>query len=241
MEARLRRLIEANAALADWRIGRTRRIRERVLHLAGHGAPKAVTDVTSIPRWSWRNLGPSMLPFADAATKELPLGRLLRLSLFQVTVGMAAVLLIGTLNRVMIVELALPAWLVAPDDFVTSRIRAVSDGGRLSLRHPSIGAGLAAGTVHLVRHSDAVRRTGHNAVRTDPAFRRFPRSADHRAGERRPGFPGRRRRPAYDPDGGAGAGHGSRACPRWPEGGGPLCFMLLVGTVVVRAAVSARC
>ena len=33
------------------------------------------------------------------------MGRLLRLSLFQVTVGMAVVLLIGTLNRVMIVEL----------------------------------------------------------------------------------------------------------------------------------------
>ena len=58
-------------------------------------------------------LGPAMLPFADAATKELPLGRLMRLSLFQVTVGMAAVLLIGTLNRVMIVELAVPAWIVA--------------------------------------------------------------------------------------------------------------------------------
>ncbi len=43
----------------------------------------------------------------------LPLGRLLRLSLFQVTVGMAVVLLIGTLNRVMIVELGVPAWLVA--------------------------------------------------------------------------------------------------------------------------------
>jgi BCD family chlorophyll transporter-like MFS transporter len=54
-----------------------------------------------------------MLPFADAATTELPLGRLIRLSLFQVTVGMAAVLLIGTLNRVMIVELGLPAWVVA--------------------------------------------------------------------------------------------------------------------------------
>jgi BCD family chlorophyll transporter-like MFS transporter len=54
-----------------------------------------------------------MLPFADSATPELPLGRLFRLSLFQVTVGMAAVLLIGTLNRVMIVELGLPAWLVA--------------------------------------------------------------------------------------------------------------------------------
>ena len=59
------------------------------------------------------NISPSILPFADAGTAELPMGRLLRLSLFQVTVGMAAVLLIGTLNRVMIVELAVPAWLVA--------------------------------------------------------------------------------------------------------------------------------
>jgi BCD family chlorophyll transporter-like MFS transporter len=58
-------------------------------------------------------VGPGILPFADAATAELPLGRLLRLSLFQVTVGMAAVLVVGTLNRVMIVELAVPAWIVA--------------------------------------------------------------------------------------------------------------------------------
>jgi BCD family chlorophyll transporter-like MFS transporter len=57
--------------------------------------------------------GPGMLPFADAATEELPMARLLRLSLFQVTVGMAAVLLIGTLNRVMIVELNVPSWIVA--------------------------------------------------------------------------------------------------------------------------------
>ncbi len=61
----------------------------------------------------WQGVSPSLLPFADAATPELPMGRLLRLSLFQVTVGMAVVLLIGTLNRVMIVELGVPAWLVA--------------------------------------------------------------------------------------------------------------------------------
>ena len=60
----------------------------------------------------WQALGPRFLPFADAATKDLPLGRLLRLSLFQVSVGMAMVLLTGTLNRVMIVELGVPAWLV---------------------------------------------------------------------------------------------------------------------------------
>lgn len=60
----------------------------------------------------WQTLGPRFLPFADAATVELPLGRLLRLSLFQISIGMALVLLTGTLNRVMIVELGVPAWLV---------------------------------------------------------------------------------------------------------------------------------
>ena len=58
-------------------------------------------------------VGSRWLPFADAATPELPLGRLLRLSLFQVSVGLALALLNGTLNRVMIVELAVPAWLVS--------------------------------------------------------------------------------------------------------------------------------
>jgi BCD family chlorophyll transporter-like MFS transporter len=61
----------------------------------------------------WKRLGPRVLPFADAATPELPLGRLLRLSLFQVSVGLELVLLNGTLNRVMIVELGIPAWVVA--------------------------------------------------------------------------------------------------------------------------------
>jgi BCD family chlorophyll transporter-like MFS transporter len=53
------------------------------------------------------------LPFAEAASDVLPLSRLLRLSLFQISVGMALVLLVGTLNRVMIVELHVPASLVA--------------------------------------------------------------------------------------------------------------------------------
>jgi len=53
------------------------------------------------------------LPFADAATPDVPLSRLLRLSLFQVSVGMALVMLIGTLNRVLIVELNVPASLVS--------------------------------------------------------------------------------------------------------------------------------
>lgn len=61
----------------------------------------------------WNTLGPNLLPFADAASPELPLRRLLRLSLFQVSVGLELVLLNGTLNRVMIIELGIPAWLVA--------------------------------------------------------------------------------------------------------------------------------
>ncbi|MBB5049730.1 BCD family chlorophyll transporter-like MFS transporter [Rhodopseudomonas rhenobacensis] len=61
----------------------------------------------------WMRLGSRFLPFADAATTELPLGRLLRLSLFQVSVGIAVVLLNGTLNRVMIVELGVSTLLVS--------------------------------------------------------------------------------------------------------------------------------
>ncbi len=60
----------------------------------------------------WVSLGPRYMPFADVATPELPLSRLLRLSLFQVSVGMVLVLLVGTLNRVMIVELGVSAALV---------------------------------------------------------------------------------------------------------------------------------
>lgn len=61
----------------------------------------------------WTRVGTRLLPFADAATPELPLPRLLRLALFQISCGMATVLLTGTLNRVMIVELGLPAGIVA--------------------------------------------------------------------------------------------------------------------------------
>ena len=71
---------------------------------------KAITDlaVRGLTR-----LGSEWLPFADAATADLPLSRLLRLGLFQVSVGMSMALMAGTLNRVMIVELGVPAALVA--------------------------------------------------------------------------------------------------------------------------------
>ncbi|RDC74083.1 MFS transporter [Rhodovulum sp. 12E13] len=53
------------------------------------------------------------LPFADAGSEGFPLSEILRLSLFQISVGMATVMLLGTLNRVMIVELYVPAMIVA--------------------------------------------------------------------------------------------------------------------------------
>jgi len=62
---------------------------------------------------AWTLRGTRFLPFADAASDDLPLPRLLRLSLFQISVGMCLVLLVGTLNRVMIVELKVPAALVS--------------------------------------------------------------------------------------------------------------------------------
>jgi MFS transporter, BCD family, chlorophyll transporter len=72
-----------------------------------------MTRLTSSLAQGWMRLGSRFLPFADAATTELPLPRLMRLSLFQVSVGISVVLLNGTLNRVMIVELGVPSWLVA--------------------------------------------------------------------------------------------------------------------------------
>lgn len=67
-----------------------------------------------IPVPSWvRAYGIQVMPFADAASPELPLPRLLRLSMFQFVIGMVTALLVGTLNRVMIVELEVPAWWVA--------------------------------------------------------------------------------------------------------------------------------
>lgn len=61
----------------------------------------------------WRRYGPRLLPFADAASADLPLSRILRLALFQVGAGITFVLLNGTLNRVMIVELGISAALVS--------------------------------------------------------------------------------------------------------------------------------
>ncbi len=99
----------------------------------------------------WRRLGTRWMPFADAASPDLPLPRLLRLALFQVSVGAAYALLVGTLNRVMIVELGLSATLVAVMvalPLLAAPFRALvgyrSDTHRSALgwrRVPSLGVG----------------------------------------------------------------------------------------------------
>ena len=86
-----------------------------VLHVARAGVGSGMSKLHRINArlaGNWSRLGPTLLPFADETVIGVPMSRLLRLSLFQVSVGMALVLLIGTLNRVMIVELGVPAWLV---------------------------------------------------------------------------------------------------------------------------------
>ncbi|MEI2387893.1 BCD family MFS transporter [Breoghania sp. JC706] len=61
----------------------------------------------------WQRAGTRFMPFADAATPQVPLPRLLRLALFQVSAGCILVLLTGTLNRVLIVELGVSVALVS--------------------------------------------------------------------------------------------------------------------------------
>ncbi|MEN3792991.1 BCD family MFS transporter [Fulvimarina sp. MAC3] len=71
------------------------------------GADKAKLKSERLAAWR------AIMPFSDIGTNELPLSRLLRLSLFQVSVGITLVILGGTLNRVMAIELGIPLSLVA--------------------------------------------------------------------------------------------------------------------------------
>lgn len=87
--------------MSDWAKARERSQR---LHAARSNTP--MIDF-------WQSVGARWLPFADAASPDFPLGRMLRLALFQLSVGMATVLLTGTLNRVMIVELGVSTSFVA--------------------------------------------------------------------------------------------------------------------------------
>ncbi len=68
---------------------------------------------SSVAVKTWQRVSTKWLPFADVANEDLPFSKLLRLSMFQLSVGMVQTLFVGTLNRVMIVELAVPASIVA--------------------------------------------------------------------------------------------------------------------------------
>jgi len=78
----------------------------------GDAAAKPMGSLNRRIMNTWMSWGTSVLPFADVASENLPLSRLLRLSLIQVSVGISLTLLVGTLNRVMIVELRVPSTLV---------------------------------------------------------------------------------------------------------------------------------
>ena len=65
-----------------------------------------------IPLQKWRQVALTCCPLLTRQVQSF-LFRAITFSSFQVSVGMATVLLNGTLNRVMIVELSVPAWLVA--------------------------------------------------------------------------------------------------------------------------------
>ncbi len=75
--------------------------------------PAAAPRATSAAARAWMKVGNQWMPFADIATSDVPLTRFLRLSMFQLTVGMVQTLFFGTLNRVMIVELHISATLVS--------------------------------------------------------------------------------------------------------------------------------
>ena len=107
---------------------------------------------------AWMHAPRDWLPFADAASATLPMARLLRLSLFQVAVGMVSTLLIGTLNRVMIVELSVPTWLVASAHW-------------LSFGSASISPGMAARARHLDGRNHDVLWSQHHAIRPDSSLR----------------------------------------------------------------------
>ncbi len=166
------------------------------------------------------------LPFADAASEGLPLGQLLRLSLFQVSVGMCSVLLLGTLNRVMIVELAVPATVVA----LMIALPVLSAPFRALMGHRSDNHRSALGwkrIPYLWFGSLWQMGAGHHALRADRAVGRpDPRPRLGRRGSGGAGLPDGGPRHAHDPDGGPrprlGPRHGRDAAA---GGGAALCHV----------------
>jgi BCD family chlorophyll transporter-like MFS transporter len=105
----------------------------------------------------------SWLPFADVASPGLPMARLLRLSLFKFTMGITTALMIGTLNRVMIVELFVPAWLVSMMlalPLLVAPFRAVT-GYQSDIHVSAFGWRRVP---YMWRHLDSIFGTGRHAL-----------------------------------------------------------------------------
>ncbi len=190
--ARRTALVEPDRERADaagWMPGRTERIgvgfyTSQALELDPRDERRSAS--------AWRRRGSAWARASCRSPMPRPpscrSARLLRLSLFQVSVGMAGVLLTGTLNRVMIVELRRAGLARRADGGAAAGLRAVARADRLQLRHAPLGARLAARALHLVRHAAAVRRPRDHAVRAAPAVRRHARPGldRHRRARRSP-------------------------------------------------------
>jgi BCD family chlorophyll transporter-like MFS transporter len=116
------------------------------------------------------HIGTSICPSRMPPAMSCRWASLLRCRLFQVSVGMAAVMLLGTLNRVMIVELQVPAFLVAAMialPVLIAPFRALLGFRRTPTAPPSGGSG----SLSLVRHALAVRWPRHHALRAAGAGR----------------------------------------------------------------------
>jgi hypothetical protein len=105
----------------------------------------------------------SWLPFADVASPGLPMARLLRLSLFKFTMGITTALMIGTFNRVMIVELFVPAWLVS---MMLALPLLVAPFGRSLATNPMFMSPPLDGVASLYvgRNLDSIFRFGRHAI-----------------------------------------------------------------------------
>ena len=220
---------------AAFEIGRCERIDSGLLHVPSHGAgrahePSRARSHDQAVDGAWARA------FFRSRTRQRPSSRCracLRLSLFQVSVGLALVLLNGTLNRVMIVELGIPAWLVAAMvalPILFAPFRALI--GYRSDHHRSV---LGWRRVPYIWMGTLIQFGGprHPAVRAAGALR--PRdllAAARRRARGRPRVPDDRRRAAHEPDRRRRAGHRPRA-PRdsRPRVVALLYVMLLVGMV----------
>jgi MFS transporter, BCD family, chlorophyll transporter len=112
----------------------------------------------------------------------------LRLSLFQVVIGMVTALLVGTLNRVMIVELQVPAWWVALAVAIPMVFAHLAHPDRLPQRHTPLGAGPAPHSLFVDRYLAVVWRSVHHAFCLVAAVRTRSRQPVGGSAGRVPGF-----------------------------------------------------